>query len=47
MRLIHLLVCRLASQDTARENAAQAAALLQDRRDERDHVEAYLVRRRS
>ena len=47
VRLIHLLVCRLTSQDTARENAAQAAALLQDRRDERDHVEAYLVRRRS
>ena len=46
MRLIHRLVCRLASQDTARENAARASALRQERRDELDHVEAYLVRRR-
>ena len=47
MRLIYRLVCRLASQDTARENAARASALLQERRDELDHVEAYLGRRRS
>jgi hypothetical protein len=47
VRLIYRLVCRLASQDTARENAKRASALLQERRDELDLVEAYLGRRRS
>ena len=47
MRLISRLVCRLASQETARENAASATALLQERRDEQDHVDSYLVRRRT
>ena len=37
---------RLASQDTARTNAAEASRKLRDQRHEHEEVDAYLVARR-